>query len=524
MTRIVRRAATLGRTEDGATLVELIVAIAISGIIIAAITNSLIVGFRTTGETQTRLSESHNTQLVANYFPDDVASSRFAEISVVSTTASGCTGIAAGGINVVLLPFAPRPDAADPTNVAYRLEGSGTAKTLVRYQCAPGGPASRVQVASGIDTASAAKSTSGSGTTEQRTVIVSVTEISGRIFRVAGHPRNPKDIGDLPPTIPPTTAAPLPCAVVTSVVSPATRPLAATNPDTMTLSGDVALSITTEGACSSPLSVTFTPGGVGDPAKTVVLTQGSTTYDATLSATAYNWKVGSKTLVISQATGPAVGGAAPGLTVTAAPCTVQGTVSVAPNPVFLAASPAATLQNPVLVSFTSAGTCLPLQLRFSPGSAAAPPRTLTAGAGGTWSVTLAPADYAWTTGAKAVVIEQFGAVAVVNPDFAFTVNPAPCTVAAPVLGVGPYTVGSNRKLNKDVTVSVSMTSGTCTSLSVTYSKVLNGAPQTLNLTRTPANGSTWTGTISSAATWGAGTFPVTVSGATNAPFTNLVVS
>ena len=523
MNWLVRRAAATGRQEAGATLVELIVAIAISGIIIAAISNSLIVGFRTTNDTQARLSESHNTQLVANYFPDDVASSRFADISVVSTTASGCTGIS-GGTNVVRLPFAPRPDAADPVTVAYRLEGSGTSKTLVRYQCAPGGPASTVRVATGISDASAAVSTTGSGTTEQRTVTVSVTEATGRIFRVGGHPRTPKDIGTIPPTIPPTTAPPAPCEVISSGAIPTTRALLATNPDTMTLSGDFTLSVTTKGECSLPLSVTFYPGGLGDPPVTVPLTASGTTYEATLLAGGFSWKFSAKTGVVSQATGPAVLNSNIPFTVTAAPCTVQGSVSVTPNPVFLAASPPANLQDPLVVSFTSAGTCLPLRLRFSPGSDVML-RPLTAGAGGTWTVTLAPADYTWTAGdPKAVRIEQIGSsVAVVNRDFDFVVRPVPCDVTAPVLGIGPFTVGNNDRLNQHVSVSVSMSSGACTSLAVTYLKVPNGTLQTLNLTRTPANGSTWTGQISRSATWAAGTFPVTVSGATNAPFTNLVV-
>ena len=525
MNRLVRRASVCGRSEAGVTLIELLVAVVISGIIVSAIAGSIIVGFKTTDKTTTRLAESHDTQLVANYFPSDVSSARFADISVATTPSSGCTGLAPGGTNVVLLPYAPRPDAADPVTVTYRIEGSGSTKELVRYRCAGSGPASQITVASNLSAATAAASTYVADATEQRTVTVTVIEASGRVFNVSGHPRTPKSVADLPTTIPGTTAPPAPC-VGTPTVSPATLALAATNPDTMSLSGDVTLSVDITGDCAAPLSVTFTPGSSVDPSVTRTLTAVGSTFDVTLGATAYNWKTGTKTLALNQAGGASVGGTVPRLKVTAAPCTVQGPVSVTPDPVTLAASPPGNLAQPLVISFTTAGTCQPLDLRLSPGASVVA-RVLTAGPGNTWSTTIQPADYAWTAGPpnETVVIHQGGAQdPVVNNSFTFTILPAPCVLDTVALAGGPFTVEKNGKLNQNVTVNVT-TIGTCSSqLTVKYATTPSGS----DVSPAPALGSSgpgmWTVNLSKNQNWGAGTIPISVIGPTNTLTSNLVVS
>lgn len=528
-------------SERGVTLVELIVAISISGIIIAAITNAIFVGFKTTDKTTDRLAESHNTQLVANYFPADVGNSYFPDATrdrtggisfgAVSLPA-GCTGLAADSTNLVVLPNTPlRTESGIVVSypaagsVSYWIEGTAPPRTLVRYECGASGPAGRVAVATNVDTAVAGES----GTNLQRIVSITVTEISGRTFRVNGHPRTPQESVVLPPpTTAPPDAPPLPCAILSSTVTPASVALVAVNPDTMDLSSDVTVSINTEGDCSSPLTVTLNPGIVPDLSFTQDLTRSGTTYSTTLSATIPAWKAGSKTLTIGQFGGVPVGGTPPTLTVTPAPCTVLSPVDVAPNPVVLANSPANTLQNPVFVSFTTAGTCPALRLRFTPGSTSVP-ATLTAGSGGTWSVTLSASTYAWTAGVKLVAIETLAGVPVINPGFSFTVNPAPplpCTAVSP-LTLTPATValgnGANSgSLRRAVDLSVT-TSGTCTNLSVTY---FNGSIARTD-TLTSANGTTWTGSLDRTATggaWTAGAHVITLVGTTTSPTATLTVT
>jgi prepilin-type N-terminal cleavage/methylation domain-containing protein len=58
--------------ERAFTLIELIVGIAITGIIVTAIASAMIVSFRTTAVTQGRLAESHDVQITSAYLANDV--------------------------------------------------------------------------------------------------------------------------------------------------------------------------------------------------------------------------------------------------------------------------------------------------------------------------------------------------------------------------------------------------------------------------------------------------------------------
>jgi prepilin-type N-terminal cleavage/methylation domain-containing protein len=62
----------LKRDERGLTLVELVVAIAIMGIIVVPLGNAMIVFFRNSNDTSARLSESHDVQIASAYFSQDV--------------------------------------------------------------------------------------------------------------------------------------------------------------------------------------------------------------------------------------------------------------------------------------------------------------------------------------------------------------------------------------------------------------------------------------------------------------------
>lgn len=390
------------RSEAGVTLVELIVAIAIGGIIMAALSNALIVGFRTTDQTRIRLAESHDTQLVANYFSSDVASTRAADISLLDVPAPCGSGVAAGGSNVISLPFAPRPDGATPLAVAYRKEGGN----LVRYKCPPGGAAQRVVVATNITAAQAVNSTSGSGATEQRTTTLTVTEVIdpnravavGRTFRVTGHPRTPKPAEGQPDPPTGTTAPPLPCEVSPiAAATPSSVALLASPPGR--LAENVQVKVFTRGTCSAPLTITFTRGSGG--AQTLDLTASSTdsSSEATLGAVpppAYSWTAGTKTFVVGQAGGGTVINANFVLTVVP-PC-------IASNPV-LTPSPATMgsgnqLTTSVQARFTTTGNCTVLEVTYVP-SAGQIGNVIPTRSDDTWTAILpakAPGSLKWAAG------------------------------------------------------------------------------------------------------------------------------
>lgn len=62
------------RDDSGFTLMELMMTIAIVGFVIAGLTGIVISYFKTTVDTQARLTESHDVQFVAAYWQRDVAS------------------------------------------------------------------------------------------------------------------------------------------------------------------------------------------------------------------------------------------------------------------------------------------------------------------------------------------------------------------------------------------------------------------------------------------------------------------
>jgi prepilin-type N-terminal cleavage/methylation domain-containing protein len=68
------RLRALQRREDGFTLPELIISVAIIGIIAAGLAGVVISYFKTTTDTQSRLTESHDVQFAAAYWQRDVAS------------------------------------------------------------------------------------------------------------------------------------------------------------------------------------------------------------------------------------------------------------------------------------------------------------------------------------------------------------------------------------------------------------------------------------------------------------------
>ena len=72
--RLSARLRALHRREDGFTLPELIITVAIIGIIAAGLTGVVISYLKTTTDTQSRLTESHDVQFAAAYWQRDVAS------------------------------------------------------------------------------------------------------------------------------------------------------------------------------------------------------------------------------------------------------------------------------------------------------------------------------------------------------------------------------------------------------------------------------------------------------------------
>ena len=91
--RAGRRAAE--RPDGGFTLIELIISVAILGIIMSAVTSAIYVSLSQLSTSQTRLWESNDVRLVASRFSTDVSGGNTFETSATTSSASACGGVAA---------------------------------------------------------------------------------------------------------------------------------------------------------------------------------------------------------------------------------------------------------------------------------------------------------------------------------------------------------------------------------------------------------------------------------------------
>jgi len=114
------------RTEEGVTLIELLIAITLVGVVVPAIAMTFIVGFRTFAETGDRVSESSNAEIATAYWGADVMNAT----AVAPNASLGCD-----------LPEAAEPIVSFATpegRVTWYLSAS---PSLVRRECdAAAGP------------------------------------------------------------------------------------------------------------------------------------------------------------------------------------------------------------------------------------------------------------------------------------------------------------------------------------------------------------------------------------------------
>lgn len=125
-------------SDDGFTLVEMLVAVLIAGVIIAPLSAVLLLGIGTT--TTARATETHNAdqQLVDSYFDSDVQS------STTVGTGAFCSGAGA----IAVFNWVDPGGSSTVMQVAY-VASAG----LTRVVCKNGAEARRLQLAEGITSA-----------------------------------------------------------------------------------------------------------------------------------------------------------------------------------------------------------------------------------------------------------------------------------------------------------------------------------------------------------------------------------
>lgn len=181
------------RSESGFTLVEMLIAIVILGIIVVPITGALVVTLRTTDETSNRMVASNDAQLLSFWLPGDIQSTGNDTLNAnvldddtvypptVSTECSGRT-------NALRLEWVEQGASGSTYDAAYAVvQAASGSWQLIRYFCVDGGPATSHVVARNLAGASAVSvSESGQTLTMTVTAAATPTEPSGYTFSVSG--------------------------------------------------------------------------------------------------------------------------------------------------------------------------------------------------------------------------------------------------------------------------------------------------------------------------------------------------
>ena len=125
------------RHDAGFTLVELMIVIAIVGLIAPAIAAAFFVGFRTTDAVGAEVAAAHNRELFAAFFTEDAQSATAVD---AATSPDTTTCLAAGDTLVGRLRWSDR-DAANGVTahaVSYARVTVGTDQQVVRRSCTGG--------------------------------------------------------------------------------------------------------------------------------------------------------------------------------------------------------------------------------------------------------------------------------------------------------------------------------------------------------------------------------------------------
>ena len=479
--------------DDGFTLVELLMVIAMTGIIITAIASALTVGLRTTDQTGLRLSDTADTQLLSSYLPQDVhnAGSGASDVSTASSSSAGCTGLS--GANVLALRWTDA-ESGSGFGVTYRTDLVDGENRLLRFACESGSTRSTVIARSlasppnGVD------------------VLVTGDRIRVSLLLASGYRGSVTAVRrtvDLPSS-PPVTPT---CTVTAGVVSP--------DPGTSvsgTLTTPADLAVTTNGHCGA-LEARYAPDG-STPASTALTAQTSTKYKATLQAT--GWTAGSRPISLFE--GATHVSDVPWSVTELAPCAVtnvrtaplSGTRSRNPEPAVLS-------EGQVQVTADFSATCTAAyELVYDPTSSTTTPtsQTLAFGTSGASRSVVIPSTTAWSDGGHTLLVREGSTTLATG---SFTVSPAACSVTSLVLNptsaqrTGSADTNGNKTLNKSVTVTAA-TQGVCANLRVSFTPA--GTAQSLVL-NADTTFSSWTVTVpADAYRWSEGNKTFTITGST----------
>lgn len=327
-----RRATRLHTRDAGFSLPELLLVIAIMGIISTAIFAGISVVLRNQDSTLGRLSQQRNIQGLTTWLPADVASTPPNGLVI------GGGGCGSGGQAVLGLTWVETVDGSTSTfQVTYRTEEVDGSTRLWRYACS-GGTMRAVLVSNELPPMGGWSPSSPpiqlAYDSTARVLTMTITQKDGQVVSLRAAQYNPAEALENPPgTVMPPPPPPTPPSTTTTTTE------APPDTTTTTIAGET--TTTVEGETTLPPESTTT-----EPATT---------------------------------------------TTTEPPCAVTG-VSVSPDPVTKKSND--QLRDSATVTVTTTGPCDSLRLRYTPGNPALVTRTLSGGPN-VWTATLPRNSERW---------------------------------------------------------------------------------------------------------------------------------
>jgi prepilin-type N-terminal cleavage/methylation domain-containing protein len=171
--------------EDGFTLMELLLVIAMLGIIAVPLSASILVGLRTTDATINRLDSTHDAQLVSIYLPADLQSAGKDANDVSTAANTDCSRMA----NLLTVKWS---DPSHTYEAVYALTGGG--KQLSRYYCVDGVQATATVVARNLAVGTppaAALAADGKSWTLTVTEATTSRDTASYVYTITGIRRTP---------------------------------------------------------------------------------------------------------------------------------------------------------------------------------------------------------------------------------------------------------------------------------------------------------------------------------------------
>ncbi|HUY64634.1 MAG TPA: type II secretion system protein [Acidimicrobiales bacterium] len=176
--------------ESGFTLVEMVMAMTLSGILLAAIVSAIVVGVDDTGQAAKQLAQSDDRQLVQIWLPRDATSAQNSSNGTSSCAQALPSGsqvvlvLTGSGVTVTTTAQGPAQVATYPYEADYVLVPSS--HQLLRYYCPSGGTAtSSLIVAHQLSAATSAFIV----TSGMTVVTLNMTDTAGNAFAVSSGER-----------------------------------------------------------------------------------------------------------------------------------------------------------------------------------------------------------------------------------------------------------------------------------------------------------------------------------------------